>query len=122
MSYHGKFGPATKSQRKTLQELGLGTDEYMTFEEAHQLISARIEDWRKLPATLDQERFLRRRGRWRNDLRRGGASDLIEELMAVPASVEESKPYMPREEYERLKRKFIERFRKQKGIDPDRPA
>jgi hypothetical protein len=76
--------PATAKQLATLREI-LPPHEHgqlygLTRQGAHEMLKARIEEWRKLPATPNQEAVLRRNMLFRPGMTRGQASDSIANL------------------------------------------
>lgn len=73
---------ATPKQHQCLSRLGIQGDESMTRSEAQDLIGEKIAFQRHLSPTAKQERFLRQRDLWKNDLSRGEAKDLIGQIMS----------------------------------------
>jgi len=78
--HHNPARPASPAQLERLRELGVAPPESLNSYEADLLIKARHDRWAALPATPRQERYLRRRGRWRDGMRRGAAAELIRDL------------------------------------------
>jgi hypothetical protein len=77
MSYYQADGPATPRQLATLREI-LPPEEHgrlydLTRQEAHAMLQARVEEWRRLPPTAGQEAVLRRNILYRAGMPRGPA-------------------------------------------------
>ena len=71
MFHHNPARPASPAQRERLRELGVEPPDRLNSYDADLLIKEHHDRWAALPATPRQERYLRRRGRWRDGMRRG---------------------------------------------------
>ena len=80
MFHHNPARPASPAQRERLRELGVEPPDRLNSYDADLLIKEHHDRWAALPATPRQERYLRRRGRWRDGMRRGAAAELIRDL------------------------------------------
>ena len=63
---------------------GVEAPEGLTADGADRLIRSHREEWGKLPPTLGQENYLRRRDLWKNGLSRGEAARMIGKLKSWP--------------------------------------
>ena len=71
----------TDAQLKYLRFLGVPFEFPLSCLTASRLISQAVLARRRGPATPRQEAFLKQRGRWRDDLTRSQASDLIGQII-----------------------------------------
>jgi hypothetical protein len=89
MYYHSAFKEASPAQLQTLRQMGVQTEGSISSHEADQLIKRNKARWESLPPTDKQAFVLRQRGRWRDGMTRGEATELIERLKTG----EESEPW-----------------------------
>src|SRR5689334_20960738 len=78
---HNPAKLASEAQRACLAQLGVPTGPRLNSYEADRLIRQHHQQWARLPATAAQRGFLSKRGRWREGMGRGEASELIGRLM-----------------------------------------
>src|SRR5215813_9820633 len=74
-------GSVTNAQLEYLRLLGVPFRLPLSWFTASLLISEALQDRRRGPPTPRQEAFLKRRGRWRDDLTRSQASELIGQII-----------------------------------------
>ena len=79
---HNPAQPASEAQRDCLAQLGVAVGPRLSSYEADRLIREHREQWALLPATDAQRGFLRKKGRWREGMGRGEATELIGRLTA----------------------------------------
>jgi hypothetical protein len=84
MFHDSQLKPATANQYRTLKEIGFNISLPLSSQEANALITENYDKWRRLPMTEGQVRCLRKLGKWRPNLTRGEASDLIAAAKASP--------------------------------------
>ena len=76
--------PATPRQLACLREMGVTPPDGLTAHRADRPIKSHREEWERLPPTLGQENYLRRRDLWKNGLSRGEAARMIGKLKSWP--------------------------------------
>ena len=76
--------PATPRQLACLRQMGVEVPEGLTAHRADRLIKSHWTEWGRLPPTLTQENYLRRRLLWKAGLTRGEAARLIGKLNGGP--------------------------------------
>ena len=82
---HGSIlKPATPRQLACLRQMGVEVPGGLTAHRADRLIKSHLEEWERLPPTLGQENYLRRRLLWKNGLTRGEAARMIGKLKSWP--------------------------------------
>ena len=74
---HSDRKPASDKQRNLLLKMGINVPTRLSSLDAHQLIQANSDQWKKLPATEAQEAYLRSIGKWQEGMKRGPANELL---------------------------------------------
>jgi hypothetical protein len=75
--YHSPYKDATPAQRQLLKSMGITRHLWLSMADADRLIKENRDRWAELPPTDGQKRYQQWRGRWREGMNRGEATELI---------------------------------------------